>query len=521
MSTTGAGAPRAWPDPGLLRLADGVLQPGFEGLTAPDWIRRRLAGGLGSVLLFGRNFAPGPGGREQAAALVAQLRAEHPDVLVAVDEEGGDVTRLEWSAGSSYPGNLALGTVDDEDLTRAVARSIGRELAALGIDLDYAPDADVNSDPRNPVIGVRSFGADPALVARHTAAWVRGLQEGGTAACPKHFPGHGDTVVDSHLGLPTVSTDLAELARVALPPFRAAAAAGARAVMTAHILLPALDREHPATVSPRILTGLLRRRLGFDGLVVTDAVEMRAVADRYGQAGAAVRALAAGADLVCVGDRGAEAGYEALRSAVARAVVTGELPGERLAEAADRVAAFARWARGLRAAAREAADGAGRPDGPAVGPAAARRALVVTRPSGAGPQGRGAPYVAEFRTAATIAVGTVTTWGLAGPLAALLPGTEAGQVGREEAEADPAGTAARVCAAAQGRPLVLVVRDAHRHTWMDAAVTALVARRPDAVVVELGLPGSAPRGGLYVTTHGAARVCAEAAAEAVAAHLNH
>ncbi|WP_282202983.1 glycoside hydrolase family 3 N-terminal domain-containing protein [Kitasatospora fiedleri] len=339
-------------DPALLRLADGVLQPGFDGLTAPDWVRRRLADGLGSVLLFGRNFAPPPGGRAQAAALVGQLRAEHPDILVAVDEEGGDVTRLEWATGSSYPGNLALGTVDDEDLTRAVARSIGRDLAALGIDLDYAPDADVNSDPRNPVIGVRSFGADPALVARHTAAWVRGLQEGGAAACAKHFPGHGDTVVDSHLGLPTVTADLAELERVALPPFRAATAAGARAVMTAHLLLPALDPEHPATVSPRVLTGLLRERLGFDGLVVTDAVEMRAVADRYGHAGAAVRALAAGADLVCLGDRGSAAEYDALRSAVARAVRTGDLPEERLAEAAARVAAFARWARDLRAAAR-------------------------------------------------------------------------------------------------------------------------------------------------------------------------
>ncbi|GAA4830980.1 glycoside hydrolase family 3 N-terminal domain-containing protein [Kitasatospora terrestris] len=503
-------------DRGLLSLAGGVLQPGFEGWSAPDWIRRRLADGLGSVLLFGRNFAPAPGGREQASALVAQLRAENPDVLVAVDEEGGDVTRLEWETGSSSPGNLALGVVDDVDLTRAVARSIGRELAALGIDVDYAPDADVNSNPRNPVIGVRSFGADQAVVARHAAAWVRGLQEGGTAACAKHFPGHGATVVDSHLGLPTVDADLAELSRVALPPFRAAVAAGARALMTAHILLPALDPEHPATVSPRVLHDVLRRRLGFDGLVVTDAVEMRAVADRYGCAGAAVRALAAGADLVCVGDRGSAAEYDALRSAVVRAVRTGELAEERLAEAAGRVAAFARWARALRAGSQAAEGG---PAGRAPGLAAARRALISVRPPGAEPPTRGVPYVAELRPGTTVAVGAVTAWGLAGPLGALLPGTEVRQVGHAEAEADPAGVVERICAAARGRPLVLVVRNAHRHGWMDATVVAVTARRPDAVVVEFGIAQSPPRGGLHVVPHGAARVCAEAAAEVVAAHL--
>src|SRR5437773_67495 len=154
-------------DAELRRLADAVLQPGFEGTTAPEWLRRRLAGGLGGVALFSRNIR----NRDQLRTLVGSIRAENPDVIVTIDEEGGDVTRLEADTGSSRPGNLALGAVDDLALTEAVAADIGRDLASVGITLDYAPDADVNSNPDNPVIGVRSFGASPSLVALHTAAW--------------------------------------------------------------------------------------------------------------------------------------------------------------------------------------------------------------------------------------------------------------------------------------------------------------------------------------------------------------
>src|SRR3954453_6644299 len=182
-----------------------VLQPGFPGTTAPDWLLRRLGEGLASVGLFGRNI-PSP---DQLAALTAQLRAERDDVLVAIDEEGGDVTRLEVGTGSSFPGNNALGAVDDVALTEAVALELGRRLAACGVNLNWAPSADVNSNPANPVIGVRSFGADTDLVARHTAAYVTGLQSAGVAACTKHFPGHGDTAVDSHLALPRIDADAA------------------------------------------------------------------------------------------------------------------------------------------------------------------------------------------------------------------------------------------------------------------------------------------------------------------------
>ncbi|MFF8690558.1 glycoside hydrolase family 3 N-terminal domain-containing protein, partial [Streptomyces sp. NPDC015232] len=188
----------------LTRDALTILQPGFVGTTAPDWLLRRIGEGLCAVGLFGRNITS-PG---QLAALTARLRAERDDVLVAIDEEGGDVTRLEVRTGSSFPGNYALGLVDDVDLTRAVAHELGRRLAECGVDLNWAPSADVNSNPDNPVIGVRSFGADTALAARHTVAYVEGLQAAGVAACTKHFPGHGDTNVDSHHAAPRIDVDL-------------------------------------------------------------------------------------------------------------------------------------------------------------------------------------------------------------------------------------------------------------------------------------------------------------------------
>src|SRR4029077_14185175 len=168
------------------RLADRCLMPGFIGTDPSAWILRRAAAGLGGVCLYARNVES----PSQLSALTSRLHAENPGLVIAIDEEGGDVTRLEAATGSSYPGNLALGTVDDIELTRAVARSMGAELAAAGVDLDLAPDADVNSNPINPVIGVRAFGSTAGRVAAHTAAWIAGLQEAGVAACAKHFPGH-------------------------------------------------------------------------------------------------------------------------------------------------------------------------------------------------------------------------------------------------------------------------------------------------------------------------------------------
>ncbi|MEH0841538.1 glycoside hydrolase family 3 protein [Micromonospora sp. CPCC 205711] len=487
----------------LAGLAAAVLQPGFVGTTAPDWVCRWLGDGLGSVVLFARNVAD----PAQLAALTATLRAERPDVLVAIDEEAGDVTRIESARGSSRPGNLALGAVDDPALTEEVARDLGADLAALGVTLNYAPDADVNNNPANPVIGVRSFGADPDLVARHTAAWVRGLQSAGVAACAKHFPGHGDTRVDSHHDLPRITASRARLDAGELVPFRAAVAAGVQAVMTGHLLVPALDPELPATLSPRILGDLLRDELGFSGVVVTDAVEMRAVADRYGFAGGAVRALAAGADAICVGgERADEQAARHLRDAIVAAVVSGELPEERLAEAAKRVGQLAAWTVAARAE-RPARDPGGA-DGSPVGLAAARRALRVSGDAAGALPLTAAAHVVEFAPPRNIAIGPETPWGIAAPLADLLPGTTT----RRLAEADlPADSTA----GAAGRPLVLVVRDLHRHDWMRRAVADALAVRPDAVVVELGVP-ELITGRVHLATHGATRAGARAAVELLA-----
>jgi beta-N-acetylhexosaminidase len=455
-----------------------VLLPGFAGTAPPDWVRRRVAAGLGGVVLFARNLASAA----QAGELTAALRAEREGVLIATDEEGGDVTRLDAAVGSPVPGAYALGLVDDVRLTRSVAAALAARVASVGISWTLAPVADVNSASDNPVIGVRSFGADPDLVARHVAAAVAGTQATGVAACAKHFPGHGDTTVDSHVGLPTVGPDLDG----ALAPFRAAVSAGVASVMTGHLVVPGYG-ELPATLNPAVVTGVLRGELGFDGVVVSDALEMGAVAGTVGLAEGAVLALLAGVDALCLGgDPAGESVADVARDAVVAAVRSGRLPEERLAEAAGRVAAL-----GARSPSRAAADPGGLE---ALGLAAARRGLrVVGEVRLAGP-----PVLVELDPAPTVAVGR-TTWGLAG----LLPGAVEVRVGPD----DP------LPAVPADRAPVVAARDAARVGWVGRAVAALLAARPDAVVVEMGLPGPAPAARGWIATGGASRAAALAAAE--------
>jgi beta-N-acetylhexosaminidase len=445
---------------GLAPAAAACLFPGFEGEEAPDWVRR---GGFGGVVLFARNIRD----REQLAALTASLPG-----LVAVDEEGGDVTRLETDRGSSFPGNLALGAVDDVALTQRVGAAIGGELAAVGIDLDLAPVADVVVDPAAAIVGVRSFGSDPELVARHVGAYVEGLQSAGVGACAKHFPGHGEAVGDSHLELPLAGTDFDTLRTRALPPFAAAVEAGARAVMTAHVRFAALDNV-PATLSTRWI-GLLRSELGFDGVVMTDALEMQGVGGPGGIEESAVRALAAGADALCLGADLSREQADGAHRAIVDAVQAGRLDEERLYEAAGRVAALAAWTAPRPAHDREA------------GLEAARRALRVE----GDPSFYGAPRVVELWPEATIAAGEAHH-GLGEILGA-------DTIRLREGEPLPP----------LGDGVVFVVRDAHRHTWQRELVP------PGAVVIETGLPEWRPPGARgYVATYGAGRANLEAAAE--------
>jgi beta-N-acetylhexosaminidase len=464
--------------------------PGFIGTEPPDWLRRRTAAGLGGVCLYARNITSA----EQLARLCSDLHAENPGLVIAVDEEGGDVTRLEAANGSSYPGNLALGTAGDPALTRDVARAIGIELGRAGIDLDLAPDADVNSNPANPVIGVRAFGSDSALVALQTAAWVEGLQSAGVAACVKHFPGHGDTEVDSHLALPVAGDDPR---RGALAPFQAAIAAGVKAVMSAHILVPSMD-ELPATLSRAILTDLLRGELGFDGLVVSDGMEMRAIADGVGIIDGCVMALAAGCDLLCIGGGLADEDIVIeLSAAITKAVASGRITEERLVEAAGRVDALAGWRSAQPAPTEEPDRG--------LGLVAARRAL---RQDG-NVRTRDDVVVVQLSPRSSMASGAIP-WGVSQALA-----QRGARVTTHMFTGPPVELQTPLDEAA-GRSLVLTVRNLHRHPWQVAAVETVLARRPDAIVVEMGLPACRPVAAqAYIATGGAARVCGVAAAEAL------
>ena len=456
----------------LERFALACIWPGFEGLEPPDWVRRRLESGLGGVVLFGRNCAD----VDQVAALSASLRSELPEVVVATDEEGGDVTRLEVETGSSFPGNLALGVVDDVAETEAVAHGIGALCATAGVSLNFAPVADVNSNPDNPVIGVRSFGADPEPVARHVAAYVRGLQSTGVAACAKHFPGHGDTAEDSHHSLPVSHGDLV----AALLPFRAAVDAGVRSMMTAHIVVPELD-DCPATVSRGIMTGVLREELGFDGAVVTDALEMRGLADSVGIEEGAVQAIAAGADALCLGFVLGDDSVQSVCAALVDGVRSGRLDEGRLAEAAERVARLSAWSTERLAP--------GKVD-VAAGLAAARRAILA----GGNVRLDRQPLVVELLGEPGMA---------AGPSSCSLAG---------ELDVEPVA-ALDAAGRLDGHRLVIVLRDAHRNPEAREETERLLASAPDAVVVETGLPYWRPAAGVYVTTYGAGRANLRAAGE--------
>ncbi len=524
-------------DPELARLADAVLIPPFPGHTPPAWILAALEGGLAGVTLFGPNVAD----PAQIALLTATLRAATEEPVIAIDEEGGDVTRVTYWSGSLYPGNAALGAIDDVELTGRVHEAIGADLAALGINVDLAPCVDVLDEAENPAIGTRSFGADPALVSRHTAAAVTGLQSAGVAACAKHFPGHGGTRADTHEVLATITGDLAALRRRDLPPFRAAIRAGVAAVMPGHLRLPELTGDLPASLSAAAMTGLLRGELGFTGVIISDALEMRAVSGPFGIPEAAVLAVTAGVDLLCLGRDTSQQMYHAVAAALAEAVRAGRLPGQRLEDAADRVADLRAWLAAARASAGASRRDRAELNGEHIGLQAARRAvrrdgqapqltnpvIVEVEPRGNVAVGRAAWGLARWAppggvrriSAAALAVVTIDTAGTgSGP--GKVAETATAHAGRAKAHADggaaEAGPAAEILATAANRSLVLVVRDAHRSESARDLVLAVLADRPDAVVVEMGLPVWQPPAGSYrtfVATYGASRANGQAAAE--------
>jgi len=312
------------------RAAAGFLMVGFDGHAATAEARSLLARGAFGAILFARNFAD----RAQVAELCASLKAAAParPVAIAVDQEGGRVQRFRGPGFTDLPAMREVGLHGGPERARAVGHLLASELRPLGIDLDFAPVLDVDSNPANPVIGERSFHRMPDRVAACAVALLEALQAGGVAACGKHFPGHGDTDLDSHHHLPRLPHGLERLRAVELVPFRAAIAAGVAAIMTSHIEFPALDPDRPATLSPRVLGGLLREELGFRGVVVSDDLEMKAIAEHFPMPEAAVEAAAAGCDLLLVCHTPEL--QEAILAALARAIRDGRLPADRVAAAA-------------------------------------------------------------------------------------------------------------------------------------------------------------------------------------------
>jgi beta-N-acetylhexosaminidase len=334
----------------------GLFCVGFHGKSPSREVLELVRRGVYGVVLFGRNVESA----EQVAELVAELkRAAGRPLLVSVDQEGGRVARLRAPQGfTELPPMRALGDAGDEALAHAAGELLGAELRAVGIDQDYAPVVDVDTNPANPVIGDRAFSRDPEVVGRLGAALARGLQSAGVAACAKHFPGHGDTSQDSHKDLPRLPHALQRLEAIELAPFRALALAGVASVMTAHVVFEALDPRRPATLSPAVMS-LLRERVGFQGCAISDDLEMKAVAEHFPLEEAAVGALAAGVDALLVCHR-ADLQHRAV-DLVRAAVEEGRLPRPRLAEARARVEALLRFA------------------GPPPDPAAARARLRTQR----------------------------------------------------------------------------------------------------------------------------------------------
>jgi len=320
----------------LYRRCARMFMVGFPGADLDPDFQALIRDGIYGAILFKRNV----GTAEQTAALCRRIKqqANRPFIL-SVDQEGGRVARLRGPPFSALPPMREIGKTDDESLAERVGRLLALELRAIGFDWDFAPVLDVDTNPKNPVIGDRAFHREPERVARMGVALARGLEAGGVASCGKHFPGHGDTLQDSHHELPRLPHDLERLRKVELLPFGAYAKANLASLMTAHVIFDALDPGVPATMSHKAQTGLLRGELGFQGVLVSDDLEMKAIADNYKVDEAAVRCVEAGVDLILVCHR-ADRQRGAIEALV-KAVESGRIPESRIDESNRRLDALA------------------------------------------------------------------------------------------------------------------------------------------------------------------------------------
>jgi len=490
----------------LRRHISTTLMPGFVGTMLPDWLERRLRNGLGAVCIFGQNIAS----PEQLRRLTTAILTANPLAVIAIDEEGGDVTRLYQGLGSPYPGNAILGRLDDVSYTEEVGRLVGWELRKAGCTLTFAPDVDINSNSDNPVIGVRSFGTDPVTVGAHSAAWVRGLQSTGIGASPKHFPGHGDTALDSHLAMPIVDLSLETLRERELVPFRAAIAAGAKTIMTSHILLPQVDPANPATLSEIILGGLLRTELGFEGVIVSDAIDMTGASGILGIPAAAAAALAAGCDLLCIGTENTDEQLDEIEAAIVAAVEAGTLSRSRLADAAGRVVRLAQETRDDfdRIPITEYALAMAEPSFDTQRIAASfsvndrARKWIASAPE--------TFSVVRIDTEMNIAVGQAP-WGPFAELAAS-PDSELADAWRARPVVSRTAEDTHEIMLAALAPVLVIGKDNHRHPFARELIDALRAESREVVVVDMGWP-SDDLAYADVATFGASRLAGRALLE--------
>ena len=431
-----------------------TFSPGFGGAVVPEWIKPWLENGLGSVTLFASNTP----NFESTANLIRDLRSYNPDVLVAIDEEGGDVTRLFVREGSRYPTPALLGQCDDEDLTYRSYSSMGSVLRELGIDITYAPVADVIAFENNPIIGVRSFGMSTDVVTRHVAAAVKGLQSAGVGSCVKHFPGHGAVLEDSHHDLPHIKMSLADYESQHISPFKHAIESGVAAVMIGHLVAESLDAKLPSSLSGKVIREYLREVLNFKGLVVTDALDMGAIGGPAKIHESALKALTAGADLLCFSGMGDQSTFVASSfDWIKSAVDSGTLSIASLEESRRRII-------GLRSTHKSTS---------AVNAAVDFNDLIKGfEISGLVELGQGAVNLVEIGTKPTIAAGDVSC-GMHRELRAVGIACDI--------HASDAETLAT-------KKLVVAFRDAYRDAPLLATLNRLYERFPEAIFIDMGWP---------------------------------
>jgi beta-N-acetylhexosaminidase len=497
--------------PDLAALARGVIGVGFTGATAPSAPLDALrAFSPGAIILFARNV----GTTGELRELVAALRGSAaPSPLIAVDQEGGRVERIRDGV-AALPSAMAVGATGDVALAERLGTLLGRDLAAVGIDADLAPVADLSLQPRSTVVATRSYGDDPNRVAQFAIAFARGLERAGVAATLKHFPGHGSTSEDSHVALPRVRADAATLRARDLVPFaRALAAHAASIVLMAHVIVDAFDAERPATLSPAVLTGLLRTELGYDGVIATDCLEMDAIANGVGTVRGAVEALAAGADLLFISHRLNLA--HAAADAIVAAVRDGHIPLARLQEAHARVHALReRLAR--RTPLADAVD----EDAPRE---AARRAPTALRGD---PRLRAGKPVTVISFEGAVADNAalsgratpVDTASLSSALRQRGWKSEIMRVAIDPATADVDLLLEHI-AALGDREFVLVTRDAHLHPAQHGAVERILAAASDALIVSARAPYDAllwPSAGRILCIYGDQPISIDGCADVLA-----